>query len=119
MQRTLPHAHAAGTAAPVSRFALSENQKKVLRGLWPYVWPHDRPDLKSTVLWSLVLILIAKVVTVMVPYTLKWATDALVVATGCKLVPGEDNSWLVATPILATIFYCVARRTMTLLEKPR
>ena len=49
MQRTLPHAHAAGTAAPVSRFALSENQKKVLRGLWPYVWPHDRPDLKRTV----------------------------------------------------------------------
>ena len=119
MQRTLPHAHAAGTAAPVSRFALSENQKKVLRGLWPYVWPHDRPDLKSTVLWSLVLILIAKVVTVMVPYTLKWATDALVVATGGKLVPGEDNSWLVAAPILAAVFYGVARIIMALLVQTR
>lgn len=37
----------------LARFSLSEDQKKVLRGLLPYMWPHDRPDLKRTVMWSL------------------------------------------------------------------
>ena len=98
---------------------LSDSRQKVLRALWPYVWPHDRPDLKATVLWSLGMILIAKVVTVMVPYTLKWATDALVVASGGKLAPGEDVSWLVGAPILAALLYGFSRVVMSLLVQTR
>src|SRR5512141_2532744 len=106
MQRSVAHPQpAAASGANGSRLALSENQKKVIRGLWPYMWPHDRPDLKSTITWSLLLILIAKVATVMVPYTLKWATDALVAATGGKLVPGEDVSLLIGAPVLAAVLY--------------
>ena len=119
MQRTLTHEEAAGPRGFLARFSPSADQKKVLRGLWPYIWPHDRPDLKSTVTWSLVLILIAKVVTVAVPYTLKWATDALVAATGGKVIPGEDVSWLIGAPVLAAIFYGISRIVMTLLVQTR
>ena len=45
--------------------------------LWPYIWPGDRADLKMRVVWSVVLLLVAKVATLAVPFTFKWAIDAL------------------------------------------
>lgn len=48
-----------------------------LRGLWPYMWPESRPDLKLRVLVAILALVIAKIVTVLIPYTYKWATDAL------------------------------------------
>jgi|CXWK01.1.fsa_nt_gi ABC-type transport system involved in Fe-S cluster assembly fused permease/ATPase subunit len=99
--------------------SLSPEQKRVMRALWPYIWPQDRPDLKQTVALSLGLILIAKVVTVAVPYTLKWATDALVAASGGRIPAGEDMSWLIGAPILAAIFYGAARILMTVLVQVR
>ncbi len=90
-----------------------------MRALWPYVWPHDRPDLRRTVLWSLVLIVIAKVVTVSVPYTLKWATDALVAATGGNVPSKEQMTWLVGAPLLASLVYGASRIAMTLLVQLR
>ena len=45
--------------------------------LWPYIWPSDRRDLKLRVIGSLVLLLAAKLATIAVPFTFKWATDAL------------------------------------------
>ena len=45
--------------------------------LWPYIWPGDRADLKMRVVWSVVLLLIAKLATLSVPFTFKWAIDAL------------------------------------------
>lgn len=103
----------------LERFSLSEDQKKVLRGLLPYMWPHDRPDLKRTVMWSLILMVAAKLVTVMVPFTLKWTTDALVAATGGRVVAGEDVSWLIGAPVLATILYGLSRIIMALLMQTR
>ena len=91
----------------------------MLRALWPYVWPHDRPDLRRTVLWSLVLIVIAKLVTVTVPYTLKWVTDALVAATGGNVPSSETVPWLVGAPILAAVVYGMSRIAMTLLVQVR
>ena len=45
--------------------------------LWPYIWPGDRADLKMRVVWSVVLLLVAKLATLAVPFTFKWAIDAL------------------------------------------
>ena len=68
-----------------ARFKPSPEQLRALRGLAPYVWPSDRPDLQITVVLSLALMLAAKIVTVAMPFTFKWATDALVAAAGGKL----------------------------------
>ncbi|HXQ07410.1 MAG TPA: hypothetical protein VN831_22015, partial [Bradyrhizobium sp.] len=34
-----------------------------LMHLWPYIWPGDRLDLKMRVVWSVVLLLVAKFAT--------------------------------------------------------
>ena len=48
-----------------------------LTKLWPYIWPADRSDLKLRVIFATVLLFLAKFATIAVPYTFKWATDAL------------------------------------------
>nr|WP_289624434.1 ABC transporter ATP-binding protein/permease [Sinorhizobium sp. 7-81] len=70
------------------RDVASQNQKKTVSAstsnpletivnLWPYMWPADRADLKLRVVWATVILVIAKVVLILVPYFFKWATDAL------------------------------------------
>ena len=48
-----------------------------LRNLWPYMWPADRPDLQRRVMVAIAALIVAKVTTVIIPYFLAWATDAL------------------------------------------
>ncbi|PWE58274.1 metal ABC transporter permease [Metarhizobium album] len=55
----------------------SRNPFHTLLNLWPYMWPTERPDLKSRVIWASVLLVIAKIVLLSVPYFFKWTTDAL------------------------------------------
>jgi len=76
-----------------------------LAHLWPYIWPGDRADLKMRVVWSVVLLLVAKVATLAVPFTFKWATDAL---TGADSAPVQASNWMlwvIASPIVLTLGY--------------
>ncbi|MGA2996022.1 ABCB family ABC transporter ATP-binding protein/permease [Bradyrhizobium sp.] len=76
-----------------------------LAHLWPYIWPGDRADLKMRVVWSVVLLLVAKLATLAVPFTFKWATDAL---TGSDTAPVQASNWalwVVASPIVMTLGY--------------
>ena len=73
----------------LARLAPSPAQRQVVRNLLPYVWPADRPDLQRTVLLSLGLMIVAKLVTVLMPFTFKWATDALVAASGGTVTQGR------------------------------
>ncbi|MCW4114135.1 ABC transporter ATP-binding protein/permease [Aurantimonas sp. MSK8Z-1] len=41
------------------------------------MWPADRPDLRMRVLWASLFLVLAKLLTVAIPYFFKWATDAL------------------------------------------
>ena len=50
--------------------------------LWPYIWPHGRPDLQRRIFLAFGLLLVAKGVTMVTPFAFKWATDALVAVTG-------------------------------------
>ncbi|HTO29985.1 MAG TPA: ABC transporter ATP-binding protein/permease [Pararhizobium sp.] len=53
------------------------NPLQTIINLWPYMWPNDRADLKMRVVWATVILLVAKVVLLLVPYFFKWSTDAL------------------------------------------
>jgi ATP-binding cassette subfamily B protein len=55
----------------------TSNPLATLVNLWPYMWPHGRPDLKARVLWATFFLFVAKLVLIGVPYFFKWATDAL------------------------------------------
>jgi len=86
--------------------------------LWPYIWPADRPDLKLRVWGSLVLLLLAKVATLAVPFTFKWATDAL---AGTPAAPsgGSWLTWALAAPIMMTVAYGGTRILMAVLTQMR
>ena len=76
---------------------------RTLIGLWPYIWPSDRSDLKLRVLGAFVLLLFAKLATIATPFTFKWATDAL---TGQGSAPAFADDWLVwlfAAPLALTL----------------
>ena len=87
--------------------------------LWPYVWPADRIDLKARVVFASVLVFVAKLATVTVPFTFKWATDAL---AGHGTAPVWANDWLawaLATPVMMTLAYGGMRIIMGVLTQWR
>jgi ATP-binding cassette, subfamily B, heavy metal transporter len=87
--------------------------------LWPFIWPGDRADLKMRVAWSVVLLLIAKVATLAVPFTFKWAIDAL---SGTGSAPVQSSNWtlwLITSPLLMTLGYGGLRVLMAILTQWR
>jgi len=54
----------------------------VFKGLLPFVWPFDRPDLRLRVVLAFAVLLLAKLVTVAVPIFYKDAVDQLTAAAG-------------------------------------
>ncbi|EIM30439.1 fused permease/ATPase component of ABC transporter involved in Fe-S cluster assembly [Microvirga lotononidis] len=91
--------------------------------LWPYLWPHGRPDLQRRVFLAFGLLLVAKGVTMVTPFAFKWATDALVAVTGSAGQGAEaaatSGSWLWKAPILLTAIYGVTRILMAVLTQMR
>src|SRR5258705_2864899 len=92
---------------------------RTLAHLWPYIWPSDRADLKRRVVYATVLLLAAKLATIAVPFTFKWAVDAL---TGEAKPPEGAPAWalwMFAAPILLTVAYGGTRILMALLTQVR
>jgi len=81
---------------------------KTVANLWPYMWPADRPDLKQRVLVAFLALIAAKIITVLVPYTYKWVTNAL---TGEGGGPAFLPAFLVA-PLMLVVAYAVGRILM-------
>src|SRR5580704_7649729 len=90
-----------------------------LAHLWPYIWPGDRADLKMRVVWSVVLLLIAKLATLAVPFTFKWATDALSGKGSAPIAPSNWLGWVVAAPLIMTASYGGLRILMAVLTQWR
>jgi ATP-binding cassette subfamily B protein len=87
--------------------------------LWPYIWPSDRADLKIRVLGSLLLLLAAKLATVAVPFTFKWATDALAGQGSAPVAASDWLLWVIAAPVAMTIAYGGMRILMAALTQLR
>jgi ABC-type transport system involved in Fe-S cluster assembly fused permease/ATPase subunit len=108
----------------------AEQHKREVRGdggallstlvsLWPYIWPADRRDLKLRVVFATALLFIAKLATIAVPFTFKWATDAL---AGHGTAPVAANNWLAwafAAPVVMTLAYGGTRIVMGLVTQWR
>jgi ABC-type transport system involved in Fe-S cluster assembly fused permease/ATPase subunit len=105
------------TPAPVRR----ETVIKTLYDLWPYMWPSARPDLKRRVALALGVLIGAKIITVLVPYTYKWATDALT-SNAVHTVDGTVTvglGVLVTVPIMLIVANGVGRILMNLFNNLR
>jgi ATP-binding cassette subfamily B protein len=90
-----------------------------LAHLWPYIWPGDRVDLKMRVVWSVVLLLAAKLATLTVPFTFKWAIDALTGANTAPVQPANWTMWVIASPLIMTLSYGALRVLMAVLTQWR
>src|SRR5260370_39980265 len=85
------------------------NLVATLVNLWPYIWPADRRDLKARVIFATVLLFLAKLATVAVPFTFKWATDALAGRGTAPIAPDNWLAWAFTAPIVMTLAYGGAR----------
>ncbi|HSM41330.1 MAG TPA: ABC transporter transmembrane domain-containing protein, partial [Afifellaceae bacterium] len=99
----------AGPNRPERKISADRGQTfSTLRNLWPYMWPSARPDLKRRVLVAFLALVVAKIVTVLVPYFYKWVTDALAgEGTRPDLLP-----LFLLTPIMLVVAYNVGRIMM-------
>ena len=87
--------------------------------LWPYIWPSDRRDLKWRVFAAMALLLAAKLATIAVPFTFKWATDALAGQGSAPLAASDWLLWALAAPIAMTVAYGGMRILMAALTQLR
>src|ERR1700720_1396457 len=110
----------AGEALPPSNTSMEQATLiGTLVHLWPYIWPGDRADLKMRVVWSMVLLLVAKLATLSVPFTFKWAIDALTGAGSAPVQPSNWTMWLIASPLIMTGSYGAIRVLMAILTQWR
>jgi ATP-binding cassette, subfamily B, heavy metal transporter len=112
-------ARGADEALPSSKSIEQATLIGTLVHLWPYIWPSDRADLKMRVIWSMVLLLIAKLATLAVPFTFKWAIDALTGADTAPVQSANWTLWLIASPVIMTLSYGGLRVLMAVLTQWR
>ena len=110
-----------GKSAPSAGTTMQKSMFATLRDLWPYMWPGDRPDLKLRVVLALSVLIAAKLITVLVPYTYKWATDALTTpptaGSGGTLTIGLAA--LITVPIMLVVANGVGRVLMNVFNNLR
>jgi ATP-binding cassette subfamily B protein len=95
------------------------NLVATLVNLWPYIWPADRRDLKARVIFATILLFLAKLATVAVPFTFKWATDALAGRGTAPIAPDNWLAWTFTAPIVMTLAYGGTRILMGLITQWR
>src|SRR5215475_6911129 len=119
----MAHPHSSDPGGEVPDPASTSAERATLIGtlahLWPYIWPSDRFDLKMRVVWSMVLLLLAKLITLSVPFTFKWATDALTGANTAPVEPSNWHLWVIASPLALTASYGITRVLMAVLTQWR
>ena len=103
---------------PAQREIPRDGFRQTLAGLWPYVWPADRADLRLRVVLSLALMVAAKLATMAVPFAFKFATDSLARESD-GAGGGAPLGFLVAAPLLLTVGYGSTRILMALLTQAR
>jgi ATP-binding cassette, subfamily B, heavy metal transporter len=112
MQHPRTSSFIAARADRAERATLTET----VRLLWPYIWPADRADLKLRVFLAVALMLVSKLVTIAIPYSYKWATDAV----AGKLQPGVvPLPGIFAGAAALTLAYGVLRVLMGLTQQGR
>ena len=104
-----------GAAAPLRAKPSEINPRGSLlvamQGLWPYLWPVGRADLRARVMWGLLLLVLAKVATMTTPFFFKWATDAVAASEGAT-ISTDTIALLIATPVMLTLAYGFSRVVM-------
>ncbi|MEN9708579.1 MAG: hypothetical protein RIQ68_987 [Pseudomonadota bacterium] len=108
-----PH-HKSQQQSSFSSIKADASLATTVKHLWPYIWPSERTDLKFRVLGALALLLIAKVVTIAVPYSFKWATDLITDPKADVPLPA-----IIAGPVAVVVIYTLLRIFMQFFTQAR
>ena len=84
---------------------------RTLADIMPLLWPEGRADLKARVVIAIVALILAKIVTVLTPFSYKYAVDALTAKGGIAA--------LIAVPAFMIIAYGVGRVMMIVFAQLR
>jgi ATP-binding cassette subfamily B protein len=87
-------------------FTRPRGPRETLAFLWPYLWPQGRNDLKGQVVLALLAMIVGKLVTLFIPYTYKWATNAL---AGQGFSAPSLGELVIMTPAILVGAYGMAR----------
>ena len=88
------------------------NQWQTLKSLLPYLWPEGRMDLKVRVVLAMIALIASKIITVLTPYSFKYATDALTAS-------GNPAAIAFSVPFFFVLAYGVGRISMVVLAQIR
>ncbi|XP_077322818.1 iron-sulfur clusters transporter ABCB7, mitochondrial [Lithobates pipiens] len=118
--RSCWHGNAGGGLHTDPKEGLKEvDSRKILKAMFSYVWPKDRPDLRARVAISLGLLAGAKGMNIVVPFMFKYAVDNLNEVSGniLNLADAPNTVATIATSVL--IGYGVARASSALFNELR
>ena len=87
--------------------------------LWPHMWPSTRLDLKRRVFFAFILLVAGKLVTVLMPFTFKWATDSLVALSEGKPMPTGGWLAILSAPLALVLLYGGTRIGIALITQLR
>ena len=88
------------------------DQWQTLKSLLPYLWPEGRMDLKVRVVLAMTALLASKIITVLTPYSFKYATDALTAS-------GNPAAIAFSVPFFLVLAYGFGRIMMVVLAQIR
>jgi len=108
-----PH-HKSQQQSSFSSIKADASLATTVKHLWPYIWPSERTDLKFRVLGALALLLVAKFVTIAVPYSFKWATDLITDPNADVPLPA-----FIAGPVAVVVVYTLLRIFMQFFTQAR
>jgi ATP-binding cassette, subfamily B, heavy metal transporter len=97
---------------PITLDTREKGQWETMKQLLPFLWPEGRLDLKTRVVIAMLFLVLSKVITVLTPYTYKWATDALT-STGSAAIAG------VAAAVFMVLAYGMGRIMMVVFAQMR
>ena len=76
--------------------------------IFEYIWPSGRNDIKARIFIALGVLILAKIITVLVPYFYKWATDSVL---GNNSLPSILPA-AIFTPLILIVSFGIGRTMM-------
>jgi ATP-binding cassette subfamily B protein len=92
---------------PLNMTSEKETLSTAWTQLWYYVWPRDQIFLRRKIYWAVVFLVLAKLVTVLIPYSFKWTTEAMMMRSG-----DQAKTAFLAMPVIFILLYGALRLMM-------
>ncbi|CAN8017528.1 unnamed protein product, partial [Ixodes persulcatus] len=95
--------------AQVGVSAKSVSGWSIIKQMFTYLWPKEKPEIRRRVLVAMAILILAKVINIEVPFIFKAVVDYLNEQTGTKLTLSDASSTLTSAALAMLLGYGLAR----------